>query len=176
VGDTYGWVSSLGSRHVSVITRDATEYLIPNEDLITRPVVNWSYSNSEVRLKLPVGIAYGADVRQAIAICQEAAAETPRVLKVPTPVCLVKGFGDSTINLELRIWINDPRNGVSNVKSEVFLRIWDRFRAHGIDIPFPQRDLHLKTLPEICVVTRPAADEPIASRRGPGSRLEPVTP
>ncbi|HEX2887587.1 mechanosensitive ion channel family protein [Vineibacter terrae] len=172
VGDTYGWVSSLGARHLSVITRDATEYLIPNEELITHQVINWSYSNSEVRLKLPVGIAYGADVRQAIALCQEAAAETPRVLKAPPPACLIKGFGDSSINLELRIWINDPRNGVSNVKSEVFLRIWDRFRAHGIEIPFPQRDLHLKTPPEICVVTRPTIDAPM----GLGSRLEPTAP
>ena len=73
VGDTYGWVDSLGSRHVSVITRDGTEYLLPNEQLIAQQVVNWSYSNNEVRLKLPVGIAYGADVRRAIALCQEAA-------------------------------------------------------------------------------------------------------
>jgi len=176
VGDTYGWVSSLGARHVSVITRDATEYLIPNEELVSRQVVNWSYSNFEVRLKLPLGIGYGADVRLAIALCEQAASETSRVLETPKPVCLVKGFGDSAINLELRIWINDPRNGVSNVKSEVFLRIWDKFRANAIEVPFPQRDLHVKTLPEICVVTRPGADEPMAPRRGPGSRLEPVTP
>lgn len=174
VGDTYGWVSSLGARHVSVITRDGMEYLIPNEELITRQVVNWSYSNEEVRLKLPVGIAYDADVRQAIALCQEAASDTPRVLATPKPVCLLKGFGDSTVNLELRLWINDPRNGVSNVKSEVFLSIWDKFRAQGIDIAFPQRDLHLKTAPEIRITTRPATEELVASS-GSGPRLAPVT-
>jgi small-conductance mechanosensitive channel len=174
VGDTYGWVSSLGSGHVSVITRDGTEYLIPNEELVARQVVNWTHSNSEVRLKLPVGISYGADVRKAIELCQEAAAETPRVLKDPKPVCLLKGFGDSAVDLELRAWINDPRNGVANVKSEVFLGIWDKFRAQRIEIPFPQHDLHLKTPPEICIVARRAEDELLTSKRGPGPRLEPA--
>jgi small-conductance mechanosensitive channel len=153
VGDTYGWVSSLGARHVSVVTRDATEYLIPNEQLITERVINWSYSTAEVRLRLPVGISYGADVRQAIELCQQAASETPRVLNQPKPVCLIKGFGDNSVNLELRMWINDPKNGVSNVKSDVFLRIWDKFHAQGIEIPFPQLDLHLKTPSEIHVVS-----------------------
>ena len=164
VGDTYGWINSLGARHVSVITRDGTEYLIPNEQLVAQQVVNWSHSHNEVRLKLPVGIAYSADVRQAIALCQQAAVETPRVLERPGPVCLLKGFGGSAVNLELRIWINDPRNGVSNVKSEVFLRLWDKFREHGIEIPFPQHDLHLKTPSVLSLATSPA-----------GSLLEPAT-
>jgi small-conductance mechanosensitive channel len=176
VGNSYGWVNSLGTRYVSVITRDATEYLIPNEKLITEQVINWSYSNAEVRLKLPVGVSYNADLRKAIQLCQEAAAETQRVLKAPKPLCLVKGFGDSNVELELRIWINDPRNGVSNVKSDVFLRIWDKFHAEGIEIAFPQRDLHLKTPPEIHIVARSAGGEPPASRGGPEPRLELVTP
>src|SRR5262245_15018080 len=164
VGDTYGWINSLGARHVSVITRDGTEYLIPNEQLIAQQVVNWSHSHNEVRLKLPVGIDYGADVRQAIARCEQGGVGTPRVLEQSGPVCLLKGFGDSAVNLEMRIWINDPRNGVSNVKSEVFLRLWDKFREHGIEIPFPQRDLHLKTPSVLSLATSPA-----------GSLLEPAT-
>jgi small-conductance mechanosensitive channel len=147
LGDTYGWVSALGARYVSVVTRDATEYLIPNDELITQPVINWSYSKAEVRLKLLVAISYSADLRQAIVLCEEAASETPRVLSEPRPICLIKGFGDNGVDLELRIWINDPRNGVSNVKSDVFLRIWDKFHAQGIEIPFPQLDLHLKRPP-----------------------------
>jgi small-conductance mechanosensitive channel len=172
VGDTYGWVNSLGARCVSVITRDSTEYLIPNEQLVAQQVVNWSYSNNEVRLKLPVGIAYGADVRQASALCEEAADATPRVLKAPKPVCLVKGFGDSAVNLELRLWINDPRNGVSNVKSEVFLRLWDKFREHGIEIPFPQRDLHLRTPTELPLAKRRVA----GPSRAAAPRLKPAMP
>src|SRR5882724_105049 len=156
VGESYGWVSSLGARYVSVVTRDGTEYLIPNEDLITHQVVNWSHSSSNVRLKISIGISYNADVRKARALCLEAAAETQRVLKDPAPVCLLLGFGDSSVELDLRIWIQDPKNGVRNVKSDVLLLVWDKFHAHGIEIPFPQRDLHLKTPMEIKVATRSA--------------------
>jgi small-conductance mechanosensitive channel len=147
VADTYGWIKSLGARYASVITRDGIEHLIPNEDLITQRVENWSFSNNIVRLKIPVGISYNADVRQAMALCLEAAAVTERALDNPKPVCLLKGFGDSSVDLELRLWINDPSNGVSNVKSEALLGIWDRFHAHGIEIPFPQRDVHIKSGP-----------------------------
>ena len=144
VGGTYGWVSSLGARYVSVVTRDGIEHLVPNEDLITKGVENWSYSNKAVRLKIPIGISYKSDVRKAIALCLEAAGEVERVVKDPKSVCLLKGFGESAVDLEMRIWIVDPSNGVSNVKSEVLLLIWDKFHEHGIEIPFPQRDLHLK--------------------------------
>lgn len=147
LGETYGWINSLGARYASVITRDGTEHLIPNEDLITQKVVNWSYSDNKVRLKMPIGIAYESDVRMAIALCLEAAAETPRVLDKPQAGCLLKGFGDSSVDIELRIWIDDPSNGVANVKSEILLRVWDKFHAHGIQIPFPQRDLHIKSAP-----------------------------
>jgi small-conductance mechanosensitive channel len=145
VAGTYGWVNSLGSRYASVITRDGIEHLIPNEELITQRVSNWSFSNSEVRVKIPVGVSYNADVRKAMELCLEAAADVERVLDTPKPACLLKGFGDSAVDLELRIWINDPRNGVSNVKSQVLLGVWDRFHAHAIEIPFPQRDIHIKT-------------------------------
>jgi small-conductance mechanosensitive channel len=155
VGETYGWINSLGARYVSVITREGKEHLIPNEDLITQQVVNWSYSNNEVRLVLPVGIAYDSDVRVAMRVCVEAAQATPRVLRVPPPDCVLRGFGDSSVNLELRIWINDPQNGLSNLQSEVFLGIWDRFHAHGIEIPFPQRDLHLRPGKPLRVVLQP---------------------
>jgi small-conductance mechanosensitive channel len=149
VGQTYGWVSSLGARHVSVVTRDDTEYLIPNEDLITHQVVNWSYSSNQVRLRIPIAVSYEADVREARALCLDAAAETPRVLPQPPPACVLLAFGDSAVELELRIWIQDPKNGVGNVKSEVLLRIWDKFRVKGILFPYPQREVHLKTPMEI---------------------------
>ena len=145
VGETYGWIKTLGARYASVITRDGTEYLIPNEDIITQQVINWSYSDDRVRLKIPIGVSYGTDVRKAIALCLEAASEVERVLGDPKPVCLLRGFGDSSVELELRIWINDPNNGVSNVKSQVLLLIWDRFHDNGVEIPFPQRDLHIRS-------------------------------
>lgn len=145
LGDTYGWVNSLGGRYVSVITRDGVEHLIPNETLITERVENWTYSNTRTRLRVQVGIHYDSDVRKAMALCMEAAEETDRVIKNPAPNCLLRGFGDSSVDLELRFWIMDPQNGVANVKSAVMLRIWDEFHEHGIEIPYPQRDLHLKT-------------------------------
>ncbi len=157
VGETYGWINTLGARYASVVTRDGTEYLIPNEDIITQQVVNWSYSNSEVRLKVPIGISYSADVRKAIELCLESATAVERVIDKPNPVCLLKGFGDSSVDLELRFWINDPQNGVSNVKSQVLLLVWDKFHEHKIEIPFPQRDLHIRSAERLPVVL-PAAE------------------
>jgi small-conductance mechanosensitive channel len=151
VGNTYGRVHSLGARYVSIITRDGAEFLIPNENLVTQEVISWSYSSEQVRLKLPIGISYSSDVRRAIALCLESANVVERVLKQPAPVCLLMGFGNNSVDLELRIWIQDPMNGVSSVKSEVLLHIWDRFHANDIEIPFPQRDLHIKPPMEVTV-------------------------
>lgn len=145
VGETYGWVNSLGARYTSLITRDGKEFLVPNEDLITHQVENWSFSNNAVRLKLPIGISYKSDVRKAIALCTGAAAGTQRILKDPPPICLLVGFGDSSVDLELRFWITDPVNGLMNVQSDVLLKVWDKFHEHGIEIPFPQRDLHIRS-------------------------------
>ena len=153
VGDRYGWIDSLGARYVSVVTRDGIEYLIPNEDLIANRVENWSYSNNLLRLRAPIGISYGADVREAMRLCVEAARAAPRVLTQPEPVCLVAGFGESSVDLELRFWINDPQAGTANVRSAVLLGVWDRFHEHGIEIPFPQRDLHIRTPTELRVLT-----------------------
>jgi len=155
LGDKYGWINFLGSRYVSVVTRDATEHLIPNENLITGEVINWSYSQNLVRLHVPVGVAYGSDLEKAKELMLESAAVTKRVLKDPSPACLLCGFGDNTINLEVRVWINDPQNGIASVKSDIFWGIWQRFREHGIELPFPQRDVHLKSIPEITIRTGP---------------------
>jgi small-conductance mechanosensitive channel len=158
VGDSFGWVSSLGARYASVTTRDGKEWLIPNEDLITQRVVNWSFSNDRLRLPITLGISYHSDVRKALALAVEGALATDRVLKDPEPVCRLMGFGDSSVDLELRIWINDPSAGVVNVRSAVLLEIWDRFHANDISIPFPQRDLHIKDGSELNVVVHRARE------------------
>lgn len=145
VGTDYGTVDSLGARYVSVLTRDGIEHLIPNEELITTKVENWSHSNNLLRLHQTVGVHYQADVRMAISLCMEAMVETPRVLKDPQPNCLLTEFGDSSVNIEMRFWINDPKNGRANVTSEILLRVWDKFHEHDIEIPYPQRDLHLRS-------------------------------
>ncbi len=148
VGDSYGWVKHLNTRHVSVVTRDGKEHLIPNELLITETVENWSYSDNNIRLRLPVGISYNADPREAIGLMNEAAGECQRVLENPAPVTLLTGFGDNSVDLELRFWISDPAAGVSNVKSQVLLGIWDKLKQADIEIPFPQRDVHVRSMPE----------------------------
>jgi len=152
IGGTYGWIKSLSARYVSIVTRDGTEHLIPNEMLIAERVVNWSFSDNKVRLNLNVGVSYKSDVHQAIALCLQAATATARILTNPEPVCFIVGFGDSSVDLQLRFWIDDPQNGTSNVRGAVFLEIWDRFHEHGIEIPFPQRDLHLKSPADLSVV------------------------
>jgi len=143
IGPTYGRIQSLGARYVSVATRDKTEYLIPNEDLITTQVVNWSFSDKLVRLKIVIGVSYDSDIHAVMRLMVESAASIPRVLANPKPVCQLKNFGDNSIDMELRIWISDPENGVSNVSSAVRVVIWDAFQEHGIEIPFPQRDVHI---------------------------------
>jgi small-conductance mechanosensitive channel len=145
IGAAYGVVSSLGARYASVVTRDGVEYLIPNEDLIANTVINWSFSNRRVRRRLPIGVSYSCDVDQAMKLCMEAALETRRVLKDPPPNCLLVGFGDSSVDLELRFWIDDPEDGVANLSSLVLLAVWHKFKENGIEIPFPQRDVHLRS-------------------------------
>ncbi len=145
VADYYGRVDSLGARYVSVTTRDGIEHLIPNEDLIVNRVENWSHSNNLYRIRLPIGVHYKSDVKQAMALCVEAARGAKRVLKEPGPVCLLRRFGDSSVDLEIRYWIDDPMNGRANLNSEILLSVWDSFKAHGIEIPYPQRDLHLRS-------------------------------
>lgn len=141
---SYGWITSLNARYVSLATRDGKEILIPNEDLITGRVTNWSFSSDLIRQHVMVGVSYQSDVRLAMHLAVEAASEVSRALEAPQPVCLLKEFADSSVNLELRFWIRDPTNGTANVRSDVMLRIWDAFHEHGIEFSFPQRELTLR--------------------------------
>lgn len=143
-GGTYGTINRLSARYTSVITRDGTEYLIPNEDMITQPVVNWSHSHRLVRRRIPVQVAYESDIHKAMALMVDAANEESRVLKNPEPRTLMRGFGENGVDLELRMWIDDPQNGVSNIASAVMLKIWDKFHAEDIEFPYPQRVVHIK--------------------------------
>jgi len=145
VAGTYGWVTALGGRYVSVVTRDGVEHLIPNELLISERVENWTHSHSRTRLKVDIGVHYASDVHEVIRLCLAAAASVERVLSDPEPKCLLVEFGDNSVNLQLRFWISDAHNGVQNVKSAILLEVWDRFKEAGIEIPYPQRDLHLRT-------------------------------
>ena len=151
LGDTFGWINSLGARYVSITTRDGKEYLIPNEDLITGQVVNWSHSNDFVRLDIYFGTAYHDNPHEVRRIAVEAAKGVERVLESRAPVCHIVGFGDSSVDYILRFWIRDPTGGLTNIRGNVFLALWDAFEAAGISIPFPQREVKVLEGSELAV-------------------------
>jgi len=143
IGNRFGWVQALHARYVVVRDRDGVETLIPNENLITSEVTNWSYTDRQVRIRIPVQISYGDDPEQAMALMIEASRGRERVLDDPEPQARLLEFGDNGINLELRLWVDDPEEGIGNLKSDVNLAIWKKFKAAGITIPFPQRDVRI---------------------------------
>ncbi|MEP1420395.1 MAG: mechanosensitive ion channel domain-containing protein [Erythrobacter sp.] len=143
--EAVGQIRKIGIRAISVITRDQTEYLIPNELLMTNQVVNWSYSSRDVRVKAPVGVAYDSDLDLVTKLLHRAVDETGRVLSHPKPSVNLMGFGDSSVDFEVRFWIQDPEGGLSNIRSDVYMRIWQLFKENDIEIPYPQADLHLRS-------------------------------
>ncbi|OSQ46123.1 mechanosensitive ion channel family protein [Marivita geojedonensis] len=155
LGDTFGWINSLGARYVSVVTRDGKEYLIPNEDLITGQVVNWSHSNEFVRLDIYFGTAYSDDPHKVREIAINAAKSVDRVLSFKPPVCHIVGFGDSSVDYILRFWIRDPTGGLTNIRGNVYLALWDAFHENGISIPFPQREVKLLEGSELATKSLP---------------------
>ncbi|CUS47852.1 MAG: potassium efflux channel KefA [Idiomarinaceae bacterium HL-53] len=148
VGERFGWVQELKSRYIVLRDRNGVDTLIPNENLITNEVINWSYADTNVRLRVQVDVSYEDDIEKALEIVRECARVSERVLQDPPPNALLKEFAESGITLELRFWVADPENGRENVSSQIRLAIWRAFKEHGITIPFPQRDVYLKSLPK----------------------------
>jgi len=155
VGESFGHVTKIGVRAVSIVTRDGKEHLIPNENLMTQEVENWSYSSPNVRVHIPVGVAYGCDLALAQRLMVEAAMQPARVLKSPRPTVWLRAFGESSVDHEILVWIADPEAGVGNVQSEILNRLWVLFKENRIELPYPQRDIHVKEWP-----SPPARTEP----------------
>lgn len=148
LGDTFGWIRELRARFVSVVTRDGREYLIPNEDFITREVINWSFTDKFVRLDVDFGVSYDSDPHEVIAVAIAAASSVDRVdANYRAPVCWMTEFGDSSINFRLRFWIDDPQKGLTNIRGTVMLALWDALKEAGIQIPYPHREVVFKTPP-----------------------------
>jgi Small-conductance mechanosensitive channel len=147
IGDKFGWVEELRARYIVVRNRDGVETLIPNENLITSEVINWSYTDRHVRVRIPVQISYNDDPEQAMALMLEAASAAERVVADPAPTVRLQEFADNGILLELRVWIDDPEAGVGGVRSAINLAIWRAFKQAGISFPYPQRDLYIKEMP-----------------------------
>ena len=149
LGETFGWIRELRSRFVSVVTRDGREFLIPNEDFITEKVINWSFTDKLVRLDVPFGVAYDSNPHDVVRLAVEAAEKVERVNKHKAPVCWMTEFGDSSLDFVLRFWISDPQNGLTNIRGTVMMALWDAFNENGIGIPFPHREIIMKTPIEV---------------------------
>ncbi|MFK4003582.1 mechanosensitive ion channel family protein [Qipengyuania sp. NPDC077563] len=143
--ETFGQIRKIGVRAVSVTTRDQREYLIPNENLMINQVENWSYSSKNVRMQVPVGVSYEADMNLAEKLMLEAAGSCDRILKAPPPTVWMSEYGDNSVNFTIHCWIQDPEDGVGNVRSAVLKKLWWLFKEHGVEIPFPQRDIHIRS-------------------------------
>jgi small-conductance mechanosensitive channel len=165
---TIGQVKKIGIRAVSVTTRDKKEYLIPNENLMVTQVENWSYSSKEVRVRIPVIVAIGCDLDLVEKLMIEAAHASPRVLDTPPPAILLTEFAERGVAFEIRVWINDPEEGLASVKSDVLKRMWKLFDANDIAMPDPGQS-------EISLADTPQLRELIAAIRAasPGSPSEP---
>jgi small-conductance mechanosensitive channel len=143
VGESFGMVNKIGVRAVSVITRDGKEHLIPNENLMTQEVENWSYSDRNVRIRIPVVLGFDTDVALAHRLMMEAAAQSPRVLRSPRPTVWLTEFRESGVLHEIRVWVSDPESGLGPVKSDVLTRLLALLKENGLAVPFPQREIHV---------------------------------
>lgn len=141
--ENFGWVQELRGRYIVVRDRDGVETLVPNQNLITNSVINWSYSDQRVRIRLPVHISFQDDPEVALQVLIDAAANHPRILKEPGPVSRLMSFENYGMRVEVRFWIRDPMNGVNNVRSDVNREIWRLFKKHGITIPVQQHDVRV---------------------------------
>lgn len=148
VDNRYGEVTKLTTRYVVLRALDGTESLIPNESFIANTVINHSYSNRQALLSMPFQVSYDTDLHALLAAMESVALTNARVMPQPPPRALVKEFADSGINLQLNVWLSDPESGLGNLRSELNLAIWDYFKANGIEIPFPQREV--RVLPGAC--------------------------
>lgn len=141
LNETFGWITQLGARYASVTTRDGREHLIPNEDFITNQVINWSHSSDFVRLDIFFGVDYDSNPHEVKKVASQAPLTVDRVVSNPAPVCHVVNFGDSSIDFILRFWIRDPNKGLTNIRGNVYLALWDTLQENNISIPFPRREI-----------------------------------
>ncbi|MEM6401789.1 MAG: mechanosensitive ion channel domain-containing protein [Cyanobacteria bacterium P01_D01_bin.116] len=144
VGKYMGSVESIGARSVTIRTLDRVSIIVPNSRFLEDEVINWSHHNPVSRIHIPVGVSYSADVKIVKKALLEAGTNHPEVLSVPQPQVLFTGFGDSSLDFELLVWINAPSHQVS-IKSDICFRIEATLKEYKIEIPFPQRDLHVRT-------------------------------
>ncbi|WP_445491798.1 mechanosensitive ion channel family protein [Rhodopseudomonas sp. RCAM05734] len=143
IGDSSGRISAMNTRYISVAAGDGREFLIPNEDLITQKVVNWTYTDKNTLVKVNFGTNYDADPRLVCQLAIDIAAASPRATKPKPPNCLLTEFAEAGMKFSLTFWIADP-DGMDAVKSDVMLALWDAFKREGIRVPYPVREIRIR--------------------------------
>jgi small-conductance mechanosensitive channel len=144
VGDVYGDVVSISMRSTTVVTNDNISVIVPNSEFISSTVVNWSHTDRNVRFNIPVGVAYKEDPEKVRDLLLQIAGNEEGVLKKPVPDVLFDEFGDSSLNFNLRVWTDTYTTTPGILKSRLYFEIFKKFKEQNIEIPFPQRDLHIK--------------------------------
>ncbi|HWQ03331.1 MAG TPA: mechanosensitive ion channel domain-containing protein [Candidatus Nitrosotenuis sp.] len=147
VGDIEGDVVSIAARSTTVLTNDNIAIIVPNSKFITEEVINWSHNDARIRFRIPLSVAYGSDARQVERLLLEVAAENKDVLADPAPGVRLVEFGDNGLHFELRAWTTALLHRRGLLVSALNFAIYDKLRAHGIEIPFPQRDIHIRSGP-----------------------------
>jgi small-conductance mechanosensitive channel len=143
IGDSTGRISVMMTRYISVAAGDGREFLIPNEDLVTQKVTNWTYTDKNTLVKVNFVTNYEADPRLVCQLAIDTAAEAKRALKNKPPGCILTEFTDAGMKFSLTFWIADP-DGMDSVKSEVMLALWDGFKREGIRVPYPVREIRVR--------------------------------
>jgi small-conductance mechanosensitive channel len=143
IGDSSGRISAMKTRYISVAAGDGREFLIPNEDLVTQKVTNWTYTDKNTLVKVNFGTNYDADPRLVCKLAIEIAAAAPRALKDKPPNCILVEFAEAGMKFSLTFWISDP-DGMDNVKSDVMLSLWETFKREGIRVPYPVREIRIR--------------------------------
>ncbi|KRP88471.1 small-conductance mechanosensitive channel [Bradyrhizobium sp. USDA 4524] len=143
IGDNSGRISAMKTRYISVAAGDGREFLIPNEDLVTQKVTNWTYTDKNTLVKIAFSTNYDANPRQVCKLAITTAAAHPRATKGRTPNCILTEFAEAGMKFSLTFWIADP-DGMDNVKSDVMLSLWDAFKQEGIRVPYPVRELRIR--------------------------------
>jgi small-conductance mechanosensitive channel len=143
IGDSTGRISAMKTRYISVAAGDGREFLIPNEDLVTQKVVNWTYTDNNTLVKVNFGTNYDADPRLVCRLAVEVAVAAPRAIKSKAPNCVLVEFAEAGMKFSLTFWISDP-DGMDNVKSDAMLSLWDAFKRAGIQVPYPVREIRVR--------------------------------
>lgn len=158
--DERGFVRKIGARYSLIETLDNREVMVPNEEFISQRVTNLTYSNSRGRLQIDIGVAYKSDLDLVYKLLLEAANEHPKISAEKKPVCFLRAFGDSSVNFVLFVWVDNIVEGRWTVQSDILFTIWNKFKEHNIEIPFPQRDVTVKNISDL------ASPSPVATAKG----------